>query len=149
MKGTTVQYEVEETAGYLIYRVGRLLRLRAAQFFRARGVSVTPEQWGLLLQIAERGDPAMGDLVDGTVNDHPNVSRMVTGLERLGYVTRTRGAADGRSRVVAITPEGRALIDRLLPDLLEEKIEYFRDLDQEDVAGLVQSLKKVMARLDG
>ena len=149
-----MQYEVEETAGYLIYRVGRLLRLRAAQFFRARGVSVTPEQWGLLLQIAERDDPAMGDLamgdlVDGTVNDHPNVSRMATGLERLGYVTRTRGAADGRSRVVSITPEGRALIDRLLPDLLEEKIEYFRDLDQEDVAGLVQSLKKVMARLDG
>ena len=144
-----MQYEVEETAGYLIYRVGRLLRLRATQFFRARGVSVTPEQWGLLLQVAERDSPAMGDLVDGTVNDHSNVSRMVTGLERLGYVSRTRGAADGRSRVVAITPEGRALIDRLLPDLLEEKIEYFRDLDQDDVTGLVQSLKKVMARLDG
>ena len=144
-----MQYEVEETAGYLIYRVGRLLRLRAAQFFRAQGVSVTPEQWGLLLQIAERSDPAMGDLVDGTVNDHPNVSRMVTGLERLGYVTRVKGATDSRSRLASVTPAGRALIDRLLPDLLEEKIEYFRDLDQDDVTGLVQSLKKVMARLDG
>jgi len=85
-------YKQEETAGYLIYRVGRLLRYHAGQFFREQGVSITPEQWSMLLQINERGKPALGDLVDPVMDDYPNVTRMAAGLERRrwGHFTQRR-----------------------------------------------------------
>lgn len=143
-----MQYKQEETAGYLIYRVGRLLRYHAGQFFREQGVAITPEQWALLLQINERGKPALGDMVDPVMDDHPNVTRMVAGLERLGYVARHRNPVDRRSWLVSVTPKGEALIDRLLPELVEAKGEMFRDLDSRDVMRLVQSLKAVLVRLE-
>lgn len=143
-----MQYDLEETAGYLIYRVGRLLRFRAAQFFREHGEAISPEQWGMLLRIAELGNPSVGELVDGVMNDHPNVTRMVDGLKRLGYVTKLRNPKDSRSRLVTVTAEGKALADRVLPELVARKYEYFRDLDQNDVSDLNRSLKRVLARLE-
>ena len=143
-----MQYRQEETAGYLIYRVGRLLRYHAGQFFREQGESITPEQWTLLLQIRELGNPALGDLVDPVMGDHPNMTRMVTGLERLGYVARHRNPDDRRSRLVSVTPEGEGLVKRLLPELIAAKGEMFRDLDSIDVTRLVQSLQAVLARLE-
>ncbi len=41
-KEAPMHYKQEETAGYLIYRVGRLLRYHAGQFFREQGESITP-----------------------------------------------------------------------------------------------------------
>lgn len=141
-------YNQEETAGYLIYRVGRLLRYRAGQFFREQGLSITPEQWSLLLLVNERGEPALGDLVDPVMDDHPNVTRMVAGLERLGYLSRHRNPDDRRSWLVSVSPKGTALVDRLLPELMTAKGEMFRDLDSRDVTHLVRSLKSVLARLE-
>lgn len=143
-----MHYKQEETAGYLIYRVGRLLRYHAGLFFREEGVSITPEQWSMLLQIRERGEPALGDLVDPVMDDYPNVTRMAAGLERLGYVARHRNPADRRSWLVSVTSQGAALIDRLLPELMTAKGEMFRDLDSRDVAHMVKSLKTVLARLE-
>ncbi len=82
------------------------------------------------------------------MDDYPNMTRMVAGLERLGYVARHRNPADRRSWLVSVTTEGEALIDRLLPELMMAKGEVFRDLDSKDVTCLVQSLKAVLGRLE-
>lgn len=44
------------------------------------------------------------------------VSRTVERLERLGYVTRTRGETDRRRVVVSATPAGRAVYRRAVAD---------------------------------
>lgn len=143
-----MHYELEETAGYLIYRVGRLLRFRAAQFFRDRNIEISPEQWVLLLQIAEKGRPVMSDLVDKTANDHPNVTRLVKGLGKMGYVSRASNPEDKRSQLISITQAGQSLIDENLPDLIYEKSAFFDGLDQNDVATLIKTLKVVLGNLE-
>jgi len=143
-----MQYRVEETAGYLIYRVGRLLRFRATQFFRDRSLGISPEQWGLLLQIADKGQPSLSDLVDTTVNDHPNVTRLVRGLVSMGFVTRSANPHDKRSQLISVTPEGDAFILDVLPDLIEEKAAFFEGMDQREVSGLIRSLQLVLGNLE-
>ncbi len=144
-----MQYNLEESAGFLIYRVGRLLRFRAAQYFRDRNIGLSPEQWGLLLQIAEKGEPAMSDLVDIALSDHPNVTRLVNGLVRMGYAARTQNPEDKRSHLISVTVEGTALIKDVYPDLTEAKADFFEGLDQRDVTDLVRSLRIVMGNLVG
>ncbi|MVZ99215.1 MarR family transcriptional regulator [Actinomadura sp. LD22] len=43
---------------------------------------------------------------------HQSQSRTVKDLENLGYAARRPDPRDGRGRVIAITPEGRAALDR-------------------------------------
>ena len=144
-----IKYELEETAGFMIYRVGRLLRYRAAEFFRDREIAVSPEQWVLLLQIAEKGQPVMSDLVDKTANDHPNVTRLVGGLMKLGYVSRMTNPDDRRSLLVSVTESGQAFIDDILPELISEKASFFDGLDQNDITALNKTLKVVLMNLEG
>ncbi len=143
-----MKYEIEETAGYLIYRVGRLLRYRASQFFSQRDIEISPEQWVLLLQVRERGQATMSDLVDKAVNDHPNVTRLVGGLVKMGYVERARNPSDRRSQLVSMTQAGEALVNVVLPDLLSEKAVFFEGLNQGEVTKIISLLKIVLGNLE-
>ncbi len=143
-----MKYEVEETAGYLIYRVGRLLRYRAAQFFRQMDIDISPEQWVLLLQVRDKKQASMSDLVDKTVNDHPNVTRLISGLVKMGYVEQVPNPIDKRSKLVSITHDGEALVVGVLPDLLSEKAEFFDGLNQDEVTQLISLIKVVLGNLE-
>jgi DNA-binding MarR family transcriptional regulator len=137
-----------ETAGYLVYRVGRLLRYQAVRFFKEHGLEISPEQWEMLLRIAEFGAPAMGDLVDPAVGDYPNVTRIVAGLESMGFVARTPNPEDRRSFLVSLTDRGGRFVDDVYPPLAEAKEEFFRDLDRRDVTTLISLLKRLEANLE-
>ena len=139
---------VGETAGYLVYRVGRLLRLQAVRFFKEHDLDISPEQWGLLMKVAELGNPAMGDLVDPAVGDYPNITRMVSGLESMGFVVRAPNQQDRRSFLVSLTDMGQRFVDDVYPSLAEAKEEFFRDLDQRDVTTLISLLKRLEANLE-
>lgn len=144
-----MNYGLEESAGYLIYRAGRLLRYRAAQYFRDNDIDLSPEQWMLMLQIADRGEATMGEIVEPTINDHPNVTRLVAGLAKAGYVARYRNPDDKRSFLVALTDEGGELVRAVYPGLTEAKAAFFSDLDSRDLTRLVKDLKCVLAQLEG
>lgn len=143
-----MEYRLEDTASYLIYRVGRLLRFRAGQFFKQQGLDISPEQWALLLQIADKGNPSMSDLVDTVVSDHPNVTRLVAGLHRMGYVVRMKNPEDRRSHLISMTSKGDLLIQTVLPNLMEAKEKYYEGLDQKDVAQLISGLQAVLGNLE-
>ena len=91
----------------------------------------------------------MSDLVDITLSDHPNVTRLVNGLVRMGYAARAQNPEDKRSHLISVTAEGNALIKDVYPDLTEAKAEFFEGLDQSDVTALVRSLRVVMGNLVG
>jgi DNA-binding MarR family transcriptional regulator len=52
----------------------------------------------------------VGDLADQLARSPSATSRLVEGLVRRGYLARTEEVADRRQRVLALTPEGQALL---------------------------------------
>jgi len=141
-------HEYRESVSHLIYRVGRLLRFQAALFFKEQGLSISPEQWGLLLRIAEYDGQAMSDLVDKSLGDHPNVTRLVDGLEAMGFVKREPNPGDKRSFLVSCTDAGQRFIDDVMPELTERKAEFYDGLDQDDLAELKKLLAVVETNLE-
>lgn len=139
--------ESDKSAAHLIYRVGRLLRYRAARFFMENEIDISPEQWMLLVRIGELQPTAISDLADSVINDHPNITRLTYGLEKKGFVERTRNPEDRRSSLLSLTPDGEAFIRRVYPDLSEEKDSLFAGLDRSDVATLVKTLKVIELHL--
>ncbi len=135
------QTGVEDNVSYLLYRVGRLLRYNAAQFFAQRDVSISPEQWGLLLKIAANEPASLSSLVDPALNDHPNLTRLVAALEEMGYVRRVTNPNDRRGRLISISEQGRILIADLSPYLAEQKQQFFEGLSEREVEMLYKMLK--------
>ncbi|GAA0247037.1 hypothetical protein GCM10009527_049550 [Actinomadura nitritigenes] len=58
------------------------------------------------------GEASIASLAQRRRVRHQSQSRTVKDLENLGYAARRPDPRDGRGRVIAITPEGRAALDR-------------------------------------
>ena len=78
---------------------------------RARVGSVTPQQAETLQLIAERGAVSTSSLAARLGIDPSTASRNLSGLERGGFITRKKGADDGRQTDVRLTPRGRRIAD--------------------------------------
>ncbi|MGA5820104.1 MarR family winged helix-turn-helix transcriptional regulator [Kitasatospora sp. NPDC094028] len=75
------------------------------------------------------------------------ITQRLDRLEARGLVTRTRSDQDGRSREVALTPEGHALIERALPDHLATERRLLAGLDEAGTAALVESMRAMLTAL--
>jgi DNA-binding MarR family transcriptional regulator len=64
-------------------------------------------------------------------------------LEARRYVTRRKGAADGRLVIVSLTPEGRTKIEHLFPRFNAEEVavtDHLEGAQQEALASMLRSL---------
>lgn len=138
----------EDSASQLIFRLARLLRHGADGFMRDRGIGLTPEQWGLLWKVARREGGLQADLADPVLKDHPNVTKMLDVLEKKGLVEREPDPNDRRSKEVWLTEQGKALLDKHLPQLIEEKEPFFKGLDRTDLNRLIDYLKIIQRNME-
>lgn len=91
-----------------------------AQAYAAAGLKTN--EWRLLAVLAEGGRLSQQGLVGRTRMDKVSVSRAAQSLEAKGLVRRTPDPKDARSLVLSLSPAGRGLYRRLLPEVqhLEE-----------------------------
>ncbi|GAC47403.1 MarR family winged helix-turn-helix transcriptional regulator [Gordonia aichiensis] len=87
-----------------LVRVTRALRTSGA------GNNLSVGTASALWTINAHGPLRMSALAEREAVALPTVSRLVAGLEQLGYVTRTPDPEDGRARLLVATPEGADVI---------------------------------------
>jgi DNA-binding MarR family transcriptional regulator len=92
-------------------------------------VSVT--QCYAIEALLRRGPSGLNDLAAELYLDKSTTSRVVSTLERKGYVTRAIHPEDKRAVVLSVTSAGRRLHDRIRKDLLEEERKLLADFEPE------------------
>jgi DNA-binding MarR family transcriptional regulator len=75
------------------------------------------------------------------------MSRSVEGLVQRGYVTRSESAADRRSRVIALLPQGRDVLDRLVAAREAALVEFAEDLGEAERNALHAALLPIAERI--
>ena len=68
-------------------------------------------------------------------------------LERRGLVLRSAGTGDGRSRLVSLTPAGRAVVDRLVPAMHRFEADLMGVLSDPDLERLLETVATLQSRL--
>ena len=92
-----------------------LLQHRVEQHLRTEG-DLSYVQFQLLARLAEaHGQLTMTQLADGVVYSRSGLTYQAGLLEKAGLITRGPSPDDERATLVAITENGRALFDRVLP----------------------------------
>jgi DNA-binding MarR family transcriptional regulator len=106
----------------------------------ARSAGIEPEQYQLLLVI--RGMPrkqvaTIHMLAERLQVRHNTAVERIDRMEKLGFVRRVRSSEDRRSVIVALTPRGKRIFEKLARQRLREL--------RESGPELVNSLSKVIA----
>ena len=89
----------------------------AEQVFTAQtsGFDITPRQFAILAKIDELESPSQIMLVEHTGIDRSTMVDVVRRLLKKRLVQRRRAKIDARTFALALTPDGRALLDRVKP----------------------------------
>jgi DNA-binding MarR family transcriptional regulator len=89
------------------------------------------------------------ELAGATMVTSGAVTKRVDRLIGQGLVERTVSETDGRGRVVALTPEGKALQERLHPQHLANEERLLAPLDADERRQLADLLSKLLVSLEG
>ena len=113
------------STGQLSVGVIRMMRMLHATRLRAPRVdpAVEPTHHALLVALSDKPG-RVGDLAERTMSDASTVSRQVSHLSSLGLLTKIPDPEDGRAQLVALSEEGRSLLD----DLVQQREAWFAEL---------------------
>jgi DNA-binding MarR family transcriptional regulator len=115
-----------------ITRTARRLRQEA-------GTDLSPSQLAALATIERHGPLAPSELAECERIRRPTATRVLSRLLEAGLVERIPDPADGRSAIVSVSSEGRALLRRLRRRKTAYLATRIRDLPPQDLSALARA----------
>lgn len=101
--------------GARLRRLSEQMDRDATRIYAARGIAFEQRWFGPLNQIVRNGPLAIGEIAERLRITHASVSQAAQSLEAAGLVASHPDVADGRRRVLSLTPDGQARVRELAP----------------------------------
>jgi DNA-binding MarR family transcriptional regulator len=129
-------------------RLSRLISTELARTFTAHGLDAASFD---VLATLRRSDPphrlTPAELMRSSMVTSGAITQRLDRLESRGLVIRTPSESDGRGVHVTLTDEGRALIDRALPDHVETEHRVLSALSAAQRDKLAATLRDLLESL--
>jgi DNA-binding MarR family transcriptional regulator len=112
-------HQIDEIQGIGLHLDVVLRKIQDAYLrkFEELGVEMTIEQWVILHQVYTLGDSASQQaIVHSNFRNRATISRIIGGLERKGWLKKTRFEGDQKRFKLELTSEGQQVIDFVLPE---------------------------------
>jgi DNA-binding MarR family transcriptional regulator len=118
----------------------RLAITRTARRLRQEsGTDLGPSQVAALATIERQGPLAPSELAERERIKRPTATRILARLAEAGLVVRIPDPSDGRSAIVSISPDGRALLRRLRQRKTAYLAKRLRELPDQDMQALARA----------
>jgi DNA-binding MarR family transcriptional regulator len=101
----------------------------------------------MLFLLEDGGEHSVKEIAERLGLSLPAASRAVDGLIQRGYVTRREAATDRRSRIIALTDDGRAVVERVMRARLQTLEAFADELTPEERDGLYTALLPIVERI--
>ena len=133
-------YVLDEQIGFVLRQVSQ----RHALIF-ATGVEgeVTATQWAALAKLHEAGPLSQNLLGRLTAMDAATIKGVIDRLSQRALTETRPDPEDGRRVLVALTPDGRALVERLIPKALAITENTLAPLDPDERTALASLLSRL------
>lgn len=136
--------------GPLAGSLGLLLRLSQlhsfADFYGALSRhAVRPGEMSILMMIRENPGIRQGVLAKALMIKRAHMTKMARRLEEAGLIRRTVPEDDRRAMELRLTPQGRARVAAMAPDLEAHEAQSFGGLTAKEAATLRTLLRKYLA----
>ena len=101
----------------------------------------------MLFLLEDGGEHSVKEIATYLGLSLPAASRAVDGLIQRGYASRRASAEDRRSRLVALTDDGRAVVDRVLRARLQTLERFAEELTPQERDCLYTALLPIVERI--
>ena len=139
---------IENSPGFIIHHLDLLMKLGLHKAFRAEGINITAEQWGILNCLWEKEGIHQSAIAEKVGKDRHSIARMLNRLEKNGFIRRVPTHEDRRRLNIFLTDSGRNVKEKLVPISLDFLKKAFSGLRQEETAELIRILKHITANLE-
>ena len=132
-----------------ISRLCRILERRLEAVYSEYGLNQA--QFGVLAALRRAGPPyclSPTALYNSLLISSGAMTNRLDRLTAAGYVRRVPDANDGRSLLVALTPEGKRVIDRLLVQHYKNEHRLLAALSPEDRKTLASTLRRLLIEFE-
>ena len=136
-------YDVDNSLGFLTITANRLMSVYFRKLLLEAGIDITAEQWGILVQLWNRGGIAQDELAHIICVDKSSLSRVLDVMERRGLVCRTRDPDDARRKILFATAQSNALQEPCLRVAEKALAEMLDGIGDEDLASCGKVLTQV------
>ena len=130
---------------YLLKRLELAVRARLDEIVRPAGL--TALQYTALTVLERHADMSSAQLARQSFVTAQSMADMITALESRGLIERNRDTVDRRRLVVALTPEGRKLLDLYRDEVFEMEAQMTAGLTSAQITRLRRSLHACHANL--
>ncbi len=141
-----MHFDMDASLGFVLNKTALLSKGEFNERIKCFGIS--PEQWSLIFRVVENEGLTQKELSDSTYKDQANITRSIDRLEQKGLLKRLPSASDRRSINLYATPQGRALVETIIPisrafnDLLSD------GFTPQEKSALLHLLQKVYTNLE-
>ena len=133
---------------YLPYLLNRAAEKIAEMFSEeVAPLGGTRQIWRVLSRLWVNGPYRLSDLATDTSIEISTLSRLVVTMQRKRLVVRRRSPEDGRALTIALTNQGRALTERIVPIAITYEEAAIRGLSAAETREFRRILKKIYVNL--
>ncbi len=129
----------------MLRRASRRVTQVYDQALKPFGLRLT--QYSLLANLLRNEDISITDLAELLDTERTTLTRNLKPLEAAGWL-RIKPGPDRRSRAVAITPDGQAVVERAFPAWQQAERTFRAAMGREESAELRQLLGTAMSAID-
>ena len=134
-------YGMKNSVGYLVRHSANSLMPQMENLFDDQ--QLTFSQWTVLMALREWGQSSSGELARGICHDAGSLTRMLDQLEKRGLIARTRSETDRRVVSLSLTARGRAMVEMLLPRVVDFWNDTLGDFSHAEIRQLITLLTKL------
>lgn len=139
-------FKLENSLGFILNRTN--IRMKNNLLHHFKGYDVTPEQWAILNRLWEREDISPKELAELTSKDQPTTVRMLSKLEKKGFITRQVNPDDNRAYLIHLTSKGQELKDKLFPLAFKALDKAIKGIDKKQIEEVKSVLNKIFNNLN-
>jgi DNA-binding MarR family transcriptional regulator/N-acetylglutamate synthase-like GNAT family acetyltransferase len=103
--------------GSRLRRLSEQMTEQAAALYDLYEVDLQPKWFPVFYALSAEGEKSITDIARDIGHTHPSVSQIVREMAAKGYVIEKKGETDGRRNFVELSPMGRALREKMQPQI--------------------------------
>ena len=127
----------------------KLIGIHVHDRFLEAGIQLTRPQYVLLKVLSDEDGRCQNDLAFLTERDKTSMARLVTSLEKKGFVSRRTDKFDHRKNRIFLTKAGHNILGIAEPVMAEIEYNLTIDLDPKDIQTTLSTISKIQSKVFG